>query len=123
MIGILLVGFILLSNISIAEKKEKEDIVDSDETFYEYALVILDCDSISGIPENQYVGGLTDIEIYTDGFTQGLILTIPSWGPEIIESYDNIHIIMENFFGVTQFYSCGSGKIGGLGKNVQLEKI
>jgi hypothetical protein len=46
MIGILLVGFILLSNISIAEKKEKEDIVDSDETFYEYALVILDCDSI-----------------------------------------------------------------------------
>ncbi len=102
LIGILLFCTIVFSTISIAEDKEKEDVLK-----YELSLVILECDKVLGLPDGEHVGFLRDVEIHINGFTSGLIINIPDGNPVFIDSENNIEIIMDIFFGVTQLFSNG----------------
>ena len=120
-IGFLFIGTTFLSSNTTTAIKEKEII--SNNEIYEYGIIILDCNSITGIPEEEHVGGLQNIKIVTNGLTQGLIFTIPIWGSAIIIENNNIQINMENFFGVSVSYSCGAGSIVGIGKNIEWKII
>ena len=119
MIGIMLISTIIFSTISIAEDKEKEDVLDGTDIYYDFALVILDCDCISGLPEDEYVGLLQDLEMNINGFTQGIIITLPDADTVIIDGEESIQIIIGNFFGTTHFYSSGSGKIFGIASSIE----
>ena len=120
-IGILFISTIFLSANPITANEEKEVIINSET--YEYGFIVLDCNTISGIPENEHVGGLNEVDITTEGLTQGVIFTMPIWGSAIVIENNNIHLHMDNFFGVSVSYSCGAGSIVGFGKNIEWEII
>ena len=120
-IGILFISTIFLSANPITANEEKEVIINSET--YEYGFIVLDCNTISGIPENEHVGGLNEVDITTEGLTQGVIFTMPIWGSAIVIENNNIHLHMDNFFGVSVSYSCGAGSIVGIGKNIEWEII
>ena len=120
-IGILFISTIFLSANPITANEEKEVIINSET--YEYGFIVLDCNTISGIPENEHVGGLNEVDITTEGLTQGVIFTLPIWGSAIVIENNNIHLHMDNFFGVSVSYSCGAGSIVGIGKNIEWEII
>lgn len=121
--GIFVVSLVLFSSISFAEEDEKEDYLNSEPLICEYAIIILDSDSISGIPEDEYIGQLRDIDVVMEEFTQGVIITYPERDWIEIENDGSFHLSVNNFYGLTQLFSCGSGKIIGLGKYVEWEKI
>jgi len=120
--GIFVVCMILFSSISFAEEDEKEDNMYSEKLICEYALIFLDCDSISGIQDDEYIGQIRDFDVIIEEFTVGLIISSDG-DTEIIESEDSFHLTVNNYYGLTQLYSNGSGKILGLGKDVEWEKI
>lgn len=119
--GFLFISTIILGNITITANEEKENIA-TIET-YDFGFIVLDCNSISGLPENEHVGGLNEVDITTSGLTQGIIFTMPIWGSAIVIENNNIHLHMDNFFGVSVSYSCGAGSIVGIGKNIEWEII
>jgi hypothetical protein len=95
MIGILLISSFFLCSIPITATKEKELV--SNDMSYEFGLIVIDGNSILGLPEYEHVGGLNDLEISTNGFIQAIIFTIPVWGSAIIQGSDNLHISMDHF--------------------------
>ena len=117
LIGILFISTIILSTNTITATKEKEFVL-NDES-YEWGIIILDCNNISGLPENEHIGRLQDIDISTNGSTQGLFLIIPDWDFIFINENNQIHIRMDNFFGVFASYPCGKGSICGIGQNIE----
>ena len=120
-IGFLFISTIILSTNTIIANEEKEVIINSET--YEYGFIVLDCNTISGLPENEHIGGLKEVDLTTDGLTQGIIFTMPIWGSAIVIENNNIHLHMDNFFGVSVSYSCGAGSIVGIGKNIEWEII
>lgn len=120
-IGFLFISTIILGTNVITATEEKEVIINSEA--YDYGLIILDCNTISGLPENEHIGGLSEVDLTTNGLTQGIIFTMPIWGSAIVIENNNIHLHMDNFFGVSVSYSCGAGSIVGIGKNIEWEII
>ncbi len=119
LIGFLLISTIMLSTNTITATEEKENIIDV--ITYEYGFIVLDCNTISGLPENEHVGGLYEVDLTTNGLTQGIIFTMPIWGSAIVIENNQIHLHMDNFFGVSVSYSCGAGSIVGIGRNIEWE--
>jgi hypothetical protein len=120
-IGFLFISTIMLCNNPITANEDKEYIVTNEP--YELGFIVLDCNSISGLPENEHVGGLNEVDLTTEGLSQGVIVTMPIWGSAIIIENNQIHLHMDNFFGVSVSYSCGAGSIVGIGKNIEWEII
>ena len=120
-IGFLFISTIILGANTITADEEKESIAAIEQ--YDFGFIVLDCNSISGIPENEHVGGLNEVDLTTQGLTQGVIFTIPIWGSAIVIENNQIHLHMDNFFGVSVSYSCGAGSIVGIGKNIEWEII
>ena len=93
---------------------------------YEHGFIIVDTFStggiISGIPEYEHVGGLHDLDITTDGGSISLFFTTPIWGSSINYRYDDVHIQMDHFLGVSTSYSSG-GTIVGICNNISWELI
>jgi hypothetical protein len=118
-IGFLFISTIILGTTTITANEDKENVMSNE--LYEFGFIVLDCISISGLPENEHVGGLNEVDLKTDGLTQGLIFTMPIWGSAIVIENSQIHLRMENFFGVSVSYSCGAGSIVGIGKNIEWE--
>ena len=118
-IGFLFISTIMVCTNPIIASEEKEYM--SNNEIYEYGFIALDCWSILGLPEGEYVGGLNEVDITTKGLTQGFIFTMPSSGSKILIENNDIHIHMENFLGVSVSYSCGAGSIVGIGKNIEWE--
>ena len=119
MIGFLFISTIILGTNAIIATEEKENVLNNET--YEFGFIVLDCNTISGLPENEHVGGLYEVDLTTNGLTQGIIFTMPIWGSAIVIENNEIHLHMENFFGVSVSYSCGAGSIVGIGKNIEWE--
>jgi hypothetical protein len=96
------------------------------ETSYDYGIVIIETfsttGSISGIPSNEHVGGLHEIEITTTGGCISLFFTLPVWGSAINYRFEDVHIQMDHFLGVTTSYS-GGGCLVGICQNLTWEII
>ena len=120
-VGLLSIGLLFISTVILGTNTitayEEENLLDNET--YEYGFIVLDCNSISGLPENEHVGGLNGVDLTTNGLTQGIIFTIPVWGSAIVIENKEIQLHMDNFFGVSVSYSCGAGSIVGIGKNIQ----
>lgn len=123
-IGIFVISTIFLSTIPITATKEKEFV--SNEEPYEHAFVIVETlttsGSISGLPGYEHVGSLHDVEITTNGGSISLLFTIPVWGSAINYRFNDVHIRMDHFLGVTASYS-GGGCLIGICKNLTWELI
>jgi hypothetical protein len=120
-IGFLFISTIILGTNTIIANEEKENILTIEA--YDFGFIVLDCNSISGLPENEHVGGLNEVYLTTQGLTQGIIFTMPVWGSAIVIEDNQIHLHMDNFLGVSVSYSCGAGSIVGIGKNIEWEII
>ena len=125
-IGIFISCTILIGTNTIIATEENE-YVSNEEIIYNHAFVIVETfstsGSITGIPVNEYVGGLSDLDITTNGGSISLFFTVPIWGSSINHLNQDVHVHMDHFIGVTAFYSCGTGCIVGLCKNITWEII
>ena len=120
-IGFLFISTIILGTNTITANEEMENIA-TIET-YDFGFIALDCWNVLGLPEDEHVGGLNEVDLTTNGLTQGIIFTMPAWGSKILIENNEIHIHMDNFLGVSVSYSCGAGSIVGIGKNIEWEII
>ena len=97
------------------------------ETSYGYGFIIVETfstsGSISGIPDNEHVGSLHDVNITTNGGCISLFFTSPVWGSSINFRNENVHVQMEHFLGVTTLYSGRGGCLVGICKNISWEII
>ena len=123
-IGIFVIFTVLLSTITITATKEKELILN--EKTYDHAFIIVETfstsGSISGIPDYEHVGGLHDVDITTNGGSISLFFTMPVWGSSINHRFNDVHLCMDHFLGVTTSYSNG-GCLVGICKNLTWEII
>jgi hypothetical protein len=120
-------AIICFSVCSSADSVVISEETNIDETSYGYGFVIVETfstsGSISGIPENEHVGSLHDVNITTNGGCISLFFTSPIWGSAINFRNENVHIEMENFLGVTILYSGNTGCLVGICKNISWELI
>jgi len=112
------------TTVTVSYTKAKE--IDLNETSYNFGFIIVETFStkgdISGIPDYDHVGGLQYVDITTNGGSISLIFTSPVWGSSINYKYNDIHIYMDQFLGVTSFSSYG-GCLVGICKNISWELL
>jgi len=124
---ILSLAIICFSVSSTGETGFKEEVLDQNETSYRYGFIIIETTStsgsISGIPDNEHVGSLHDVDITTNGGCISLFFTYPVWGSAINFRNEDVHIQMENFLGVSVLYSGNIGCLVGICKNISWEII
>ena len=120
-------ALICFSVCSTGDPVIKEEEMNLNETSYGYGFVIVETfstsGSISGIPENEHVGSLHDVNITTNGGCISLFFTSPVWGSAINFRSEDVHIQMENFLGVSILYSGNIGCLVGICKNISWEII
>ena len=119
LIGILLMVMFFTSSISVTAYNDREF---ASENVFEYGAFLLTCINIEGMNQNNHIGGLSNLNI-TVTSEQFIIATYPIWGTTLIENEVEIHITMENFFGIVQTYSNGHIELIGFCKNIAWEFI
>lgn len=96
LILILSLVIICFSVSSIGDTGFKEEELDQNETSYKYGFIIVETTStsgsISGIPGNEHVGSLHDVNITTNGGFISLFFTSPVWGSAINFRNEDVHI-------------------------------
>jgi hypothetical protein len=127
-IPLFLIGCVLISSFGISARTVTASIGDEstvNETSYDFGFVIIETfstsGSISGIPDYEHVGGLHDVDITTQGGSISLFFTIPVWGSAINYQFDDVHVHMDHFLGVTTSYANSGGCLVGIGKNITWE--
>jgi hypothetical protein len=118
-IGILLMITIFTSSISVTAYNDRNL---RSETVYKYGVFLLTCIDIEGINHNNHIGGLSNIDIIATS-EEFILATLPIWGTTLIENEVEIHITMDNFFGVIQEHNNGQIQFVGLCKNIAWEFI
>ena len=120
-------ALICFSVCSTGDPVIKGEEMNLNEKSYGYGFVIVETfstsGSISGIPENEHVGSLHDVNITTNGGCISLFFTSPVWGSAINFRNEDVHIQMENFLGVSVLYSGNIGCLVGICKNISWEII
>jgi hypothetical protein len=116
LVGILFISLFVLGAIP-SSANEEEHVHGST---YAFGAFLLTARNVDGIPENEHMGGLGDLD-FTATSTEFMIYTVPFWGTTIIDEETDIHIHMDNFFGLISTYSDGTVEIMGLCKNIGWE--
>jgi hypothetical protein len=99
LMGIILIGSILLACLPSAATTLDEPNISNNT--YDKALIIIDAPSIEGIPDNDHIGGLHDLDLTLTGPINGIILTQPVWGTAIINNSPDITMHMDHYLGIT----------------------
>jgi hypothetical protein len=92
------------------------------ETINNYGAFVLTCTNIEGIKDDYYIGGLSDLNI-TATTLEFLLATFPIWGTTIIDYETEVHITIENFFGVIEKNNYGYVEVMGICRNIEWELI
>ena len=107
-----------MSTIPVTATHEQEN---SANPVYKFGVFVLECSTVEGLKEGDYVGGLYDVTL-SASCTEFIILTFPIWGTTIIEEPVDLSIHMEHFFG--NIDTCPNGvEIVGFCKNISWEQL
>ena len=114
-IGVLIVSTFFVSTATITASEVKEGNASS---VYKFGAFILTSSDIEGIPLDDHMGGLSNVNI-TASSDQFMISTIPIWGTAMIEDATvTINLRMDNFLGIIETRDDGYIDVMGLCRNV-----
>lgn len=115
MITLILLGMSTIPVTATHEQEHRANYV------YSFGMFYLECTTIEGIEDEDYIGGLHDVTLSTE-CTEFYLLTFPIWGTTLIEEPATLSIHMEHFFG--NIDSCPYGvEIAGFCKNISWEQL
>ena len=110
---------IFASSLSVtATEKEQSTLREG----YRFGAFLLECSDVEGLEVDYHIGGLSNLDI-TVTSQEFMIATVPFWGTTMIEEEVQIHLTIENFFGLIQTNSHGYTEIMGLCRNIEWEIV
>ena len=120
MIGVVLT-ILLLSTMTLALETNPETKLAENQGSAKFAVILFECESPEGFPDERYIGVLNDVNATLCGETRFIVTPLP-WVflGTVLETQDPVHVTME-FYGGLVDPTGQPTRISGFTKNLTWE--